>query len=63
MFPGGDKDRRSRKIDLYGEAIDVGVWLRKGREIEEEVGETEFVRAAKKRRAEEEEKQVRHHLP
>jgi cleavage and polyadenylation specificity factor subunit 2 len=57
MFPGGEK--RGRKVDMYGECIDVGVWLRRGKEIEEEVGETAYVRAAKRRREEEEEKNVR----
>ena len=35
----------------------VGRWVKKGREIEEE-GETEAVREAKRRRAEDEEKQA-----
>lgn len=56
MFPVG-LDKRSRKVDVYGETIDVGVWLRKGKEIEEE-GESEVVKAAKRRRIEEEKKAV-----
>ena len=56
MFPVGP-DKRGRKVDVYGETIDVGVWLRKGKEIEEE-GESEVVKAAKRRRIEEEKKAV-----
>ncbi|ORY31385.1 beta-lactamase-like protein [Naematelia encephala] len=54
MFPYIEK--RGRKVDDFGEGLDIGQWLRKGREIEEE-GETEEVREAKKRKLEEEEKQ------
>ena len=56
MFPF--IERRGRKIDEYGEGIDLGLWIRRGREIEEE-GETEEVREKKRRKVEEEEKQVR----
>jgi hypothetical protein len=56
MFPFVEK--RARNVDAYGEAVDVGVWLRKGKEIEE-VGEDEFVKEAKRRRIEEEQKKVR----
>ena len=55
MFPF--IERKGKKVDEYGEGIDVGLWLRRGREIEEE-GETEEVREKKKRKVEEEEKQV-----
>ena len=51
MFPY--VERRGRKIDGYGEGLDLGLWLRKGREIAEE-GETQEVKEAKSRRAEEE---------
>ena len=56
MFPVG-AEKRGRKVDVYGETIDVGVWLRKGKEIEEE-GESEVVKAAKRRKIEEEKKAV-----
>lgn len=52
MFPYIAK---GRKVDSFGEGLDVGQWIRKGREIEED-GETEEVRAAKRRRAVEEER-------
>lgn len=52
MFPYIAK---GRKVDSFGEGLDVGQWIRKGREIEED-GETEEVRAAKRRKAAEEEK-------
>jgi cleavage and polyadenylation specificity factor subunit 2 len=55
MFPS--IERRGKKIDEYGEGIDLGLWIRRGREIEEE-GETEEVREGKRRKLEEEEKQV-----
>jgi len=55
MFPF--VERRGRKVDDYGEGLDIGQWVRKGREIEEE-GETEEVREAKKRKVEDEERQV-----
>lgn len=58
MFPVGvEKRSGGRKVDAYGETIDVGVWLRKGKEIEEE-GESEVVKAAKRRKIEEEKKKV-----
>lgn len=55
MFPYIEK--RSRRIDDYGEGLDIGQWVRKGREIAEE-GETEEVREAKRRQAEEDERKV-----
>ncbi|KAJ9110484.1 hypothetical protein QFC19_001610 [Naganishia cerealis] len=54
MFPF--VERKMRKVDVYGETLDVGAWIRKGREIEEEV-ESPEVREAKRRKKEEEEKQ------
>lgn len=60
MFPF--IERRGRKVDDYGEGLDIGQWVRKGREIEEE-GETEEVREAKKRKVEDEEKQVSAYTP
>ncbi|ORX40182.1 putative cleavage and polyadenylation specificity factor subunit [Kockovaella imperatae] len=53
MFPHLEK--KGRKVDAFGEGIDVGSWIRRGKEIEEE-GETQEVRDAKKRKIEEEEK-------
>jgi len=55
MFPF--MERRGKKVDAYGETLDVGQWVRKGREIEEE-GETKEVRDAKKKKEEEEGKLV-----
>ncbi|WWC88746.1 uncharacterized protein L201_003659 [Kwoniella dendrophila CBS 6074] len=54
MFPF--QERRGRKIDAYGEGLDIGQWVRKGREIEEE-GETEEVREKRRLKEEEEEKE------
>lgn len=54
MFPF--LERRGRKVDDYGETLDVGQWVRKGKEIEEE-GETQEVRDAKRKKQEEEERQ------
>lgn len=53
MFP--HVERKGRKVDVYGETLDIGAWIRKGREIEEET-ESEEVREAKRRKKEEEEK-------
>jgi cleavage and polyadenylation specificity factor subunit 2 len=58
MFPFVERGGRGRKVDVFGETLDVGAWLRKGREIEEET-ESEEVREAKRRKKEEEEKKVR----
>lgn len=49
MFPFVEKKRR---VDEYGETIDVGMWLRKGKVLEEDA-ESEEVKEAR-RRAEEE---------
>jgi cleavage and polyadenylation specificity factor subunit 2 len=59
MFPF--VERKVKKVDVYGETLDVGAWIRKGREIEEEV-ESPEVREAKRRKKEEDEKQVRRTL-
>jgi len=45
MFPYVDKKRR---VDEYGETIDVGMWLRKGKALEEEA-ESEDVKDYKRR--------------
>ncbi|KAF8914167.1 beta-lactamase-like protein [Gymnopilus junonius] len=45
MFPYVDKKRR---VDEYGETIDVGLWLRKGKALEEEA-ESEDVKDYKRR--------------
>jgi cleavage and polyadenylation specificity factor subunit 2 len=57
MFPF--LERRGRKVDAYGEGLDIGQWVRKGREIEEE-GETEEVREAKRRKLEADEMLASH---
>lgn len=54
MFPYVEKKRR---VDEYGETIDVGMWLRKGKVFEEEA-ETEEVKDWR-RKAEEDDKKVR----
>jgi cleavage and polyadenylation specificity factor subunit 2 len=57
MFPF--MERRGKKVDAYGETLDVGQWVRKGREIEEEgEGETKEVSDAKKKKEEEGERAV-----
>lgn len=52
MFPYVEK---KRKVDEYGETIDVGMWLRKGKVFEEDA-ESEEVKETKRRQAEEEDK-------
>ncbi|KAL5488069.1 hypothetical protein ACEPAI_6177 [Sanghuangporus weigelae] len=51
MFPYVE---RRRRVDSYGEVIDVGMWLRKGKVFEEEA-ESEETKVAKRRKEEEEE--------
>lgn len=53
MFPL--VERRGRKIDTYGETIDIGAWVRKGREIEQDQ-ESDQVKEAKRKQKELEEK-------
>jgi len=55
MFPYVE---RKRRVDSYGETVDVGMWLRKGKALEEDA-ETEEVREAKKAKLAEEEAKVR----
>ena len=50
MFPYVEKKRR---VDDYGETIDVGMWLRKGKALEEEA-ESDEVKDLKRQAAEEE---------
>jgi len=52
MFPYVEKRRR---IDEYGETIDVGMWLRKGKVFDEEA-ETDEVKDARRKQAEDEAK-------
>lgn len=52
MFPYVEKKRR---VDEYGETVDVGMWLRKGKALEEDT-ESDEVKEAKRRREEEEAK-------
>ncbi|KAL1735967.1 beta-lactamase-like protein [Schizophyllum commune] len=51
MFPYVEKKRR---VDEYGETVDVGMWLRKGKVFEEEA-ESEEVKEARRKQQEEEE--------
>ena len=51
MFPYVE---RRRRVDSYGETIDVGMWLRKGKALEEDA-ENEEVREAKRNKLAEEE--------
>lgn len=54
MFPYVDKKRR---VDEYGETIDVGMWLRKGKALEEEA-ESEEAKDYKRRALAEEDAKV-----
>ncbi|TDL29537.1 cleavage and polyadenylation specificity factor subunit [Rickenella mellea] len=45
---------RRRRVDAYGEILDVGMWLRKGKAFEEEA-ESDETREARRRKAAEEE--------
>ena len=52
MFPYVEKKRR---VDEYGETVDVAMWLRKGKALEEDA-ESEEVKEARRRKEEEEAK-------
>ena len=52
MFPYVEKKRR---VDEYGETVDVGMWLRKGKALEEDA-ESDETKEAKRRKEEEEAK-------
>ncbi|KAH7931204.1 hypothetical protein BV22DRAFT_1190509 [Leucogyrophana mollusca] len=54
MFPYVEKKRR---VDEYGETIDVAMWLRKGKVLEEDA-ESDESKEAKRRQAEEDTKKV-----
>ncbi|EGO02177.1 hypothetical protein SERLA73DRAFT_86401 [Serpula lacrymans var. lacrymans S7.3] len=54
MFPYVEKKRR---VDEYGETIDVGMWLRKGKVLEEDA-ESDELKEAKRKQAEEEAKKI-----
>ncbi|TFK82062.1 hypothetical protein K466DRAFT_530929 [Polyporus arcularius HHB13444] len=54
MFPYVEKKRR---VDEYGETVDVGMWLRKGKALEEDA-ESEETKEAKRRQQEEEAKKA-----
>jgi hypothetical protein len=54
MFPYVEKKRR---VDDYGETIDVGMWLRKGKALEEEA-ESEDIKDYKRRVLAEEDAKV-----
>ncbi|THG98212.1 hypothetical protein EW026_g3930 [Hermanssonia centrifuga] len=54
MFPYVEKKRR---MDEYGEMVDVGMWLRRGKALEEDA-ETEEMKELKRQNAEEESKKT-----
>lgn len=57
MFPYVEKRRR---VDSYGEVLDIGTWVRRGRRLEEDEGDEDEIRneREKKRRKVEEESKV-----
>ncbi|KAF9453040.1 hypothetical protein P691DRAFT_802418 [Macrolepiota fuliginosa MF-IS2] len=56
MFPYAEKKRR---VDEYGETIDVGMWLRKGKALEEEAESDEIKDYKRKLQEEEEAKKIK----
>ncbi len=58
MFPYVEKKKR---VDEFGETIDVGMWLRKGKALEEEA-ESDEIKDYKRKLQEEEEAKVYSHL-
>ncbi len=59
MYPFVDKSGggMKRRVDEYGETLDVGMWLRRGRVLDEDA-ESEEVKEAKRKKREEEEAKV-----
>lgn len=59
MYPYVDKSGggMKRRVDEYGETLDVGMWLRRGRALDEDA-ESEEVKEAKRRKKEEDEAKV-----
>ncbi|KAH8113222.1 cleavage and polyadenylation specificity factor subunit [Phellopilus nigrolimitatus] len=55
MFPYVE---RKRRVDSYGEVLDVGTWLRKGKIFEEEAESEEVKEAKRRKEAEEEAKKI-----
>jgi cleavage and polyadenylation specificity factor subunit 2 len=53
MFPYVEKKRR---VDEYGETIDVGMWLRKGKVLEEDAESDEMKEIKRKKQADEDAK-------
>jgi len=62
MFPYVEKKRR---VDEYGEIIDVGMWLRKGKLFEEDAESDEVKELKRRQQAEEDSKvwSVKHLIP
>lgn len=60
MFPYVEKSVGGvkRRVDEYGETLDVGMWLRRGRVLDEDA-ETEEVKEARRKKREEEEAKVK----
>lgn len=54
MFPYVEK---KRKVDEYGETVDIGMWLRRGKVFEQEA-ESDETKEAKRKQAEEEAKVI-----
>lgn len=62
MYPYVEKSSGGgvkRRVDEYGETLDIGLWLRRGRALDEDA-ESEEVKEAKRKKKEEEEAKVRH---
>lgn len=57
MYPYVEKGGLKRKVDEFGETLDVGMWLRRGRALDEDA-ESEEVKEAKRRKREEDEAKV-----
>lgn len=59
MYPYVEKSSSGvkRRVDEYGETLDIGMWLRRGRAMDEDA-ESEEVKEAKRKKREEEEAKV-----
>lgn len=59
MFPYVEK---KRKVDEYGETVDIAMWLRRGKVFEQEA-ESDDIKEAKRKQAEEETKVISFSFP
>ncbi|KAG8918663.1 hypothetical protein FRC01_001733 [Tulasnella sp. 417] len=58
MYPYVEKGGLKRKVDEFGETLDIGLWLRRGRALDEDAESEEVKEARRKKREEDEAKKA-----